>query len=376
MIPKKTFKDDRLANPQPPSKQENRFAKISWGITLCLVVIMIAFVASRHMSARAAATESATANLAATTPVKIPTALTQSTPVDLPVFDPAAALDSISPLADVHTVSPTRPRETATNYTVALGDSIFGIAHDFNIKPESVLWANQNTLKDNPDMISVGLQLLIPPTDGVYYKWQDGDTLEGVAGQFKTTVDAILSYPGNNLDMTNPVIQPGTYVMLVGGSRPFHQWLVPTIARGKAGVAVSVIGPGSCDTSTGGYYGSGTFIWPTATHLISGNDFAPWHLGIDIGAGMGTPVYAADSGLIVYAGWSNQGYGNMIMIDHGNGYQTLYGHLSVISVSCGQGVLQGGLIAFSGSTGNSTGPHLHFEVRYLGGFINPHYVLP
>ena len=143
-----------------------------------------------------------------------------------------------------------------------------------------------------------------------------------------------------------------------------------------ASCTVSVIGPGACDTSTGGYYGSGTFIWPTATHIISGNDFASWHLGIDIGAGMGSPVYASDSGLVVYAGLSLQGYGNMIMIDHGNGYQTLYGHLSVISVSCGQGVLQGGLIGYSGSTGNSTGPHLHFEVRYMGGFINPHYVLP
>jgi len=337
---------------------------------------MIAFVASRHLAARAAASDSPAATQASTATVKVPYAASETAPVTLPAFDPSTVLDSISPLADFHTIAPTHPRETAQDYTVDTGDSIFGIAQKFNIKPESVLWANYNTLKDNPDMISIGLQLIIPPTDGVYYKWQDGDTLESVAGRFKTTVDAILSYPGNKLDMTNPVIKPGDYVMLQGGSRQFQQWLVPTIPRGPAGVATTVLGPGGCDTSTGSYYGSGTFIWPTATHIISGNDYAPWHLGIDIGAGMGTPVYAADSGLVVYAGWSYQGYGNMIMIDHGNGYQTLYGHLSSVSVACGQGVYQGGLIGHSGSTGNSTGAHLHFEVRYMGGFINPHYVLP
>jgi LysM repeat protein len=371
---KKPLKDDQLGNSQPLSARDNWFVRISWGITLCLVVIMIAFVASRHMAARAASTDAPAATQVPT--IKIPYVNTESAPATMPAFDPASVLDSISPLANFHTIAPTHPRESAQDYTVSAGDSIFGIAHDFNIKPESVLWANYNTLKDNPDMISIGLQLIIPPTDGVYYKWQDGDTLEGVAGRFKTTVDAILSYPGNKLDMTNPVIKPGDFVMLPGGSRPFQQWLVPTIARGKAGVAVTVIGPGACDTSTGGYFGSGSFIWPAASHLISGNDFAPWHLGIDIGAGMGSPVYAADSGLVVYAGWSYQGYGNMIMIDHGNGYQTLYGHLSTISIACGQGVIQGGLIGYSGSTGNSTGPHLHFEVRYMGGFINPHYVLP
>ena len=225
-------------------------------------------------------------------------------------------------------------------------------------------------------MISIGLQLIIPPTDGVYYQWQAGDTLAAVAGRFNTTVNAILSYPGNNLDMTNPVIKPGTFVMLPGGSRPFQRWLVPTIPHGVAGVAATVLGPWSCNTSTSGYFGTGTFIWPTGSRWISGNDYAPWHLGIDIGAYMGTPVNAADTGIIVYAGWYYQGYGNMILIDHGNGYQTLYAHLSVISVTCGQGVVQGELIGLSGSTGNSTGPHLHFEVRYLGGFINPHYVLP
>jgi murein DD-endopeptidase MepM/ murein hydrolase activator NlpD len=100
------------------------------------------------------------------------------------------------------------------------------------------------------------------------------------------------------------------------------------------------------------------------------------HLGIDIAAGIGDPIVTADSGVIVFTGWAAGGYGNMIMVDHGNGYQTLYGHLSAVGVSCGQSVNQGQYIGNSGSTGNSTGSHLHFEIRLWGQFVNPWHVLP
>jgi murein DD-endopeptidase MepM/ murein hydrolase activator NlpD len=99
-------------------------------------------------------------------------------------------------------------------------------------------------------------------------------------------------------------------------------------------------------------------------------------LGIDIAAGDGAGVFAADSGVVVFSGWATGGYGNMVMIDHGNGYQTLYAHLYKVAVACGQSVSQGQTIGYAGSTGNSTGAHLHFEVRYQGGFISPWYVLP
>ena len=164
--------------------------------------------------------------------------------------------------------------------------------------------------------------------------------------------------------------------MIPGGSREFKQWLVPTIPRGPAGVLKSVLGPGACDTSEGGWGGTGSFVWPADNHYLSGNDYWSGHLGIDIAAGLGAPLYAADSGLVVYSGPAYGGYGNMIMIDHNNGYQTLYAHLSSLAVNCGQGVSRGQYIGGAGSTGNSTGPHLHFEVRYLGGWISPWYVLP
>jgi len=89
----------------------------------------------------------------------------------------------------------------------------------------------------------------------------------------------------------------------------------------------------------------------------------------------GDAIFASDSGVVIYAGAISGGYGNMVMIDHGNGYQTLYAHLSTINVSCGQSVYQGQVIGGCGSTGNSTGAHLHFEIRLNGGFINPWLVI-
>ena len=223
-------------------------------------------------------------------------------------------------------------------------------------------------------MISIGQELRIPPVNGVYYKWKEGDTLEKVASDLKVDPEAILNWTPNKIDRTNPQIEPDTYVMVPGGQREIQQWVVPTIPRGPAGVNKSI--PGACDTPEGGYYGSGTFIWPTNNQFISGNDYWSGHLAIDIGALLGDSVFASDSGVVVYAGGISGGYGNMVMIDHGNGYQTLYAHLSSVQVRCGASVSQGQVVGLAGSTGNSTGAHLHFEVRYFGGFINPHFVLP
>jgi LysM repeat protein len=139
-------------------------------------------------------------------------------------------------------------------YTVASGDSVFGIAKAYNIKPETLLWANYDTLQDSPDSIRIGQKLNIPPTDGVYYKWQEGDTLDSIAQEFETSADGILNWPGNNIDLTNPDIKPDTYVMIPGGQREFVQWIVPTVARGRSGTAN--VGGAACGGTT---MGSGAF---------------------------------------------------------------------------------------------------------------------
>lgn len=294
----------------------------------------------------------------------------------LPVYSVVSATNVLIRRPLMHTIIPSRPRQDAIEYTVETGDSVFAIAKKFNLKPESILWANYDQLQDAPDALAPGMTLKIPPLDGVYYQWKEGDTLDSVASYLKINKDEILNWPGNKLDLTDPVINVGDYIMAPGGQREFKAWFVPQIARGKAGVSKQVYGPGACDGGYEGAYGSGGFIWPSGNHFLSGNDFWSGHLGIDIAGATGDLVWASDSGVVLFAGWSTGGYGNMVMIDHGNGYQTVYGHLNTYSVSCGQSIYQGNVIGTIGSTGNSTGSHLHFEIRLNGQFVDPWYVLP
>jgi hypothetical protein len=213
--------------------------------------------------------------------------------------------------------------------------------------------------------------LRIPPTDGIYYQWKENDTLDKVANEYKTTVDDIVNFPGNDIDLADPKVESGSWVMLPKGEREFVQWLVPTVAKGASGTS------GTSQNACGGGAVGGEFVWPADNHFLSGNDYWSGHLGIDIAAGEGAPVYAAASGVVTMAaGGYNYGYGNVIQIDHGNGYSTIYAHLSSIGVSVCQSVSAQQWIGASGNTGNSQGAHLHFEVRQGGGFINPWFVLP
>ncbi|MBI9045759.1 MAG: M23 family metallopeptidase [Anaerolineaceae bacterium] len=296
----------------------------------------------------------------------------------LPYFEINDYNTSIPRAANPHTIIPAGSRDDVALYTVQPGDSVFSIANRFDVTPETVLWANYAILNDNPDALSVGQELTVPPVNGVYYKWKQYDDLNKIAGDFKVDPQDILLYPGNNMDLTNPVLEPDNFIMIPGGSREFRQWVVPTIWRANAGASQSISGPGGCQLPDGGYFGSGSFVWPTGNHALSpgGNDYYSGHLGLDLAAAEGAPLYAVDSGLVVYAGSISGGYGIMVMIDHGTGYHSLYAHMSQLYVSCGSSVTQGQMIGLSGNTGNSTGPHLHFELRYNGGFINPWYVLP
>ena len=313
-------------------------------------------------------------------PVSIPsTPLAKLNPIDeleisLPVYPPQEP-GGLARQANLLTEVRQRVRLEITSYTVQSGDTVFGIASKFEIEPETVLWGNYAVLEDDPHLLRPGQDLVILPIDGTYYQWQEKDQLESVAGSFDAEPGAILEWPGNKIDPANPQIETGDWLIIPGGRRPFKQWFVPTIARGQAGVGAAY-GPGGCSGSYTGVVGSGGFIWPTASHSISGNDYWSGHLAIDIAAGTGAPIWASDTGVVVFAGWSTVGYGNMVMLDHGNGWQTLYAHLSQVGVACGQSVGQGGQLGLAGSTGNSTGAHLHFEIRYEGGFVNPWFVLP
>ncbi len=288
-------------------------------------------------------------------------------------------------MASLHTVIPNRPRQDITKYTVVKGDTVIGIAEKFNLKPQTIFFGNTYTLRDDPHNMSIGAELNILPVDGYYYEWQDGDGLNGVAKGLNVKPEDIINYPLNKLDVatignySNPNIKPGTWLIVPGGTRAYNSWSAPVgVTRTNPAVA-RVMGPGACGTVTDGAVGIGSFIWPANKHYLSGFDYSPEtnHRGIDISGDTGEPVYAVDYGVIVYAGWNEWGYGYMIMIDHGNGWQSLYAHLSGLNVICGGSVLQGQVIGAIGSTGRSSGSHLHFELMHTQyGKVNPWLYLP
>lgn len=343
----------------------HKYSLLSWGITILIVAGLLGFAFWRLQNPPIVSAAPMVEESSESPEVEESTNLTSSIPSPMSDF-------AIGRKLTLKTTIPDRPRYEVLKRTVQRGDSIFGISKEFDIKPDSLLWANYDTLKDDPHSLRPGMELNIPAVDGVYYQWKENDTLEKVAGELKASPDDILNWPGNRFDLTNPQVEPGTWVMVPGGEREYQQWIVPTIAVGRSGT--TSVGGSACG---GGSVGSGAFIWPAGNTFLSGNDYYSGHLAIDIAAGEGAPVYAADSGVVTMAagGW-NGGYGNVIQVNHGNGYVTLYAHLSVINVSVCQSVGRGQTIGAAGNTGNSFGAHLHFEVRLNGGFVNPWYVLP
>lgn len=354
---------------------------------LAAFILLVAWgLRSIYQRAQAAA---GTQPLALTAPISDQQAAAASlaTPiVDLPEYAPsleAALGEGIERGASLHTDVPSRPRLQVVKYTVQAGDTVFGVAEKFGLKPETILWANQFVLGDNPHNLRPGQELNILPVNGTYHRWSAGDGLNAVAKFFSVKPEDIVEFPGNGLDpdtlgdYSRPNIVAGTWLVIPGGSREFVNWSAPEIPRDNPGVA-KVLGAGACGSVANGAIGAGVFVWPANNHFLSGFDYNPGanHAGIDVDGETGDPVYAVDNGVVVYAGWNDWGYGNMVVINHGNGWQTLYAHLDQYYVQCGQSVYMTNIIGALGNTGNSTGSHLHFEMMYNGTKVNPHDYLP
>jgi murein DD-endopeptidase MepM/ murein hydrolase activator NlpD len=312
------------------------------------------------------------------TPTAVELSLESDGAVILPDFQASPShAGGLKRAAMLHTSIPTRPRVDVMTYTVEAGDSVFQIAEKFSLKPETILWGNFDTLADNPHRLRPGQELNILPVNGTYHEWRKGESFTRVAEYYGVDPMAIVEWPGNPLDIYNfdvedPQIEPGTMLIVPGGARELVDYGPPAITRDNPAIAATY-GPGHCGTIYQGAVGVGVFRWPTTERWISGYDYNPGanHPAIDIAGSIGNPVWAADNGVVVYAGWSNYGYGNLIVVDHGNGWQTLYAHLNSIAVGCGQSVNQGQAIGALGSTGNSSGAHLHFEMIYSGSKVNP-----
>ena len=289
----------------------------------------------------------------------------------LPVYAPFELIP-LRRTAKQQTIIPERSSTNVTSYPVEALDSVFGVAAKFGLSPYSIIWAN-DFLESNPQMLSVGMVLNIPPIDGAYYEWQENDTLDSIAGKYMVEPFVILEWPGNHLDLADPHIEPGQYVFIPGGIGKIESFDSPDPYTPNSAVAKSLMN--ACEINPGYSWGTGGFIWPTVNRSVSGFNYDPTtHKGIDIGGLLGDAVWAADSGVVIWAASMSGGYGQVVFIQHDTSYHvyhTVYAHLSSISVKCGQSVYQGQVIGAVGNSGNSYGAHLHFELRQDGGFLNP-----
>lgn len=354
------------------SIKDSLVAKIGvYSVTFLVVVLVIWGIGSLIVEGSSASPER--------TLEPTSTAVSLPANVETPEFSTESKAGGLYRMPEMQVTSnpmPVASRDEVTMYTVEAGDTIFGIADKFGLTPETVLWSNRYILGDTPDGLSIGVEINILPVNGVYHMWSEGEGLNGVASFYGVSPDDIVNYPGNELDpdvvgdYANPNIEPGKMLVVPGGERPSVAWIVP---RDNPASGNSYLGPGACGGIIYGNVGTGTFTYPTTATWLSGYEYnPPVHNGLDFDGDFGSPIYAADSGVVVYSGWSDRGYGNLIVIDHESGWQTFYAHMIDGSmVPCGSNVQKGQLIASMGSTGNSSGPHLHFELRLEGHPVNP-----
>ncbi|MFH1456969.1 MAG: M23 family metallopeptidase [Patescibacteria group bacterium] len=261
--------------------------------------------------------------------------------------------DAILKTSSPETEEVPKPREAIVEYTVENGDTISTIASQFGISINTILWENKIS---GLSIIRPGDTLTILPISGVSHTVQKNETLSSIAKKYSSEVEELLSY---NKLVSDKQLQIGQKLIVPGGSVT-----PPTRSvRNVTSIFTSAPSVGSPSSRIGG------FIWPTvSTHITQ---YYNWqHHAIDIGSPLGLPIYASMAGKVTVSGWGT-GYGNYVVIDHGGGKRTLYGHMSKIYVNKGQEVNQGTAIGAIGSTGWSTGPHLHFEIIINGSKVNP-----
>lgn len=249
------------------------------------------------------------------------------------------------------TIISSKPRDKVVEYKVGEGDTLASIAQKFDVSVSTIQWENDIT----DETIKPGETLRIPPVTGVVHKVASGDNVYEIAKKYRTEAQKIVNFPFNDfVDLDTFALTPGQDLYIPDGVVPeadTPDFKPPTTASVQKGVQ-----------------GSSNFVWPTSGIITQ---YPVWyHMALDIASNALPPVVASDTGTVIYSGCIGWGYGCHVIIDHGNGYQSLYAHLSTISVSAGEVVSQGQTVGIMGSTGRSTGPHLHFEIR-SGGLLNP-----
>lgn len=267
---------------------------------------------------------------------------------------PSTVLNSATDVSgmDTQTTESQKPRRDVVSYTVKGGDTLSSIAKTYGVDTTSIAYLNDTS---ENKLLQPGDVIKIPPVAGIIVKVKSGDTIASLAKKYGLpSPQPIVDWPYNSF------ANDETFALSAG-----QQLVIPNGKPPEVAPAAVFSTP-----STGIFTrGSGQFSWPT--NGIITQYFSWYHNGVDIANNIGTPILAADSGRVVSVLYQNHDYGFHVIIDHGNGYRTLYGHMSEIWVNVGDNVSRGQQIGKMGSTGRSTGSHLHFTV-YLGGTaVNP-----
>ncbi len=295
-----------------------------------------------------------------------------ATPLAAPASLPFAAASLPRALLLPYTTIPERPREAIIEHVVQQGDTLESIAAQYDLLTETLAWSNNRRYIQ---VIYPGERVVVLPVDGVYHFVRGAQTIAEIAARYGVEPMDILDSPFNKLatgTTAQTVLSSNTRLIVPGGVGEAIVW-TPTViikqgsgssADGLTGATIAFYGGGgSCGAVVNPGGGAawvrpvalGSYTWVRGYSLI--------HSGVDLAAAPGTPVYAANGGRVIFAGWNDYGYGYTIVLAHGP-FLTLYGHLSEIHVSCRQDVGPGQLIGGVGNSGNSSGPHLHFEIRY------------
>lgn len=250
-----------------------------------------------------------------------------------------------------------RDRDEIVYYTIKSGDSVSTIAAEFEVSVNTILWANNLSAYS---LIRPGQQIKILPASGVLHKVASGENLSYIASKYDVEADEILE--ANKL-VDASKLAVGQELIIPGGRKTTYASANVSTYTGVSAVK-DLFAPSDSTPVSGN-----KMNWPTVGHRIT--QYYSWrHTGLDIANSMGTPIYAADAGVVEAAGWGT-GYGNQILINHGGGKKTRYAHLSKFYVGVGETVDKGQSIGAMGSTGWSTGPHLHFEVIINNQKYNP-----
>lgn len=239
------------------------------------------------------------------------------------------------------------------------GETVSSIAALYNLKPSTIIWLNK--LDEKNPKIKPGQKLQILPVDGVLHKVKRGETIYTIAKKYgldEVQAQGIINYPFNTF------ANDETFALSVGQDLVVPDGIMPKDALTPPSAVAAVLTPNAGSVSA-----TGSFVWPASGRITQGYKF--YHKATDIANHGGGNILAADAGTVISTGWDGSGYGNKIMVNHGNGYVTLYAHLSLIQVTPGQTVRAGDVIGQMGSTGRSTGTHLHFEIRHGGVLEDP-----